>query len=125
MACFCLKKWMFLCPDHRDKAFEITPLSVDLFWEKLTSTPQFYFSPVGLFATQALLFVMYLILFAYLGSERQRVYDDFTPTEYVFWLCNLGFVFNELMQLIDAGISGYFDQWVCLSVCVLFCMCNM
>ena len=107
-----MNEWMFLNPRNRDDSFEINPMSFELVWNKLRSTPEFYFTPLGLFTVQLTLFFLYLVLFTVLSRRRTRVHDEFDTIEIIFWVCNIGFVFNECMQIVDQGLAGYFDQWV-------------
>lgn len=88
-----LNDFAFLKPENADEAFEIDPFSVDLIWRKL-QTPQFYFTPLGEFMTELVLYVLYLIVFTvtsvHIEGQRQRVWDTFAGDEIAFWILNGG-----------------------------------
>ena len=119
-----MNNFEFLKPENRDEAFEIDPLSIDLIWRKLR-TRQYYFTPLGLFTTQLMLYVLYLGIFTalsvWLGSGHREVRDPFSWAELVFWILNGGYILNEIQQLFFQGFrkylgdrSNYFDILISL-----------
>ena len=133
------QEYMFLDPKNKDRAFKINPLSVKLIWDKLWSK-SFYFTPLGLFSTQFVLYSIYLLLFTWLSAQQFRVYDPMSMQEVIFWVFNigmclflpvcvcdhkfvwsfLGYVLYEVFQIVDEGIhvylqqaSNYFDFVIC------------
>eukprot|EP01083_Nonionella_stella_P098541 277150_1 len=104
-----MNQYKFLDPSKKNNAFKINPLNTQLFWDKLW-TKEFYFTPIGLFVTQLLLYVIYLFLFTFLSSQQFRVYDDMSITEAVFWVFNIGYVLYEVFSIIDEGFHVYLQQ---------------
>ena len=104
----------FLKPENRLQSFEIDQLSFHLIWRKLR-TPQFFFTPLGLFTTQLALYVLYLGIFTRvsieLGSGDYKVYHSFEWYEVLFWILNGGYILNEIQQLfISDGLRYYLSD---------------
>eukprot|EP01084_Bolivina_argentea_P076826 139281_1 len=69
----------FLKPENRAEAFMVKPFSVDLLWNKLLyNYKSFYFTGLGLYTTNILLYLSYLILFSCLSVENKNVYSAIT-----------------------------------------------
>ena len=88
-----MNQWLFLEPKNREYSFQIEPLALDLFWNKLW-TKEFYFTPLGIFASQLLLYIIYLLLFTAISIQQFRIYDDYNIEEYIFWVMNIMFYWN-------------------------------
>eukprot|EP01083_Nonionella_stella_P151296 483245_1 len=113
----------FLKIENIDEAFEIDEINLHSLIDKLEK-PQFYFTPLGTFITELALYIVYLALFTYLSINEFNVYDEMAADEVVFWVLNMGYVFNEAQALISDGLSEYFEDAtnymdVCISL--LFC----
>eukprot|EP01084_Bolivina_argentea_P067703 123248_1 len=104
-----LNNFEFLKPKNRDEAFEIDPLSLDLIWTKIWRK-EFYLTPLGLYITTAVLYILYLALFTYLSVKQNQVYDTLEVDELIFWIFNTGYVLNEIQQLISVGFKKYLSD---------------
>ena len=120
----------FLKPKNRSQSFEIDQVSVHLVWRKLR-TPHFFFTPLGLFTTQVILYIIYLGIFTEvsisLGSDHRQVWDNFTWYEIFFWVLNGGYILNEVQELFLEGLrfylgdpSNYFDVLISLIFILTF-----
>ena len=98
----------FLRPKNRDEAFEIEPLSIKLFWNKLQQQT-FYFTPLGTYLTELALYLCYLFLFSYLSVNGFGVYSTMSTQEYIFWIFNMGYVANGIQCVISDGLEKYFQ----------------
>eukprot|EP01084_Bolivina_argentea_P145456 254946_1 len=106
-----MNDWEFLRPKHKEEAFEINPLSIDLMWKKLWHFYSiFYFTPLGYYITTITLYIGYLILFTVLSFSKFRVYDEMTEGEIVFWIFNMGYVVYEILQAMGEGLEKYFSS---------------
>ena len=125
-----MNSFEFLKPENRFQAFETDQLSFHLVWDRL-QTPQFFFTPLGLFTTQVVLYVIYLGIFTgvswRLSSHHHKVYFKFEWYEILFWILNGGYVLNEVQQLLLEGlrfylsdISNYFDMLISLIFILTF-----
>ena len=68
------------------------------------------FNSFGLYVTTMVLYVLYLLLFTYLSIKQTQVYDEFKYDELIFWIFNIGYVINEIQQMISVGIGKYFGD---------------
>ena len=101
-----MNNFEFLKPKNRDEAFEIDPLSLNLIWNRMFRK-EFYLTPLGLYITTTVLYLLYLALFTYLSVQQTQVYDPLNADEIIFWIFNIGYVLNEIQQLLSVGIAQY------------------
>ena len=102
--------WEFLRPKNRSDAFEIDPFSVELVWKKMEAK-EFYFTPLGIYVTTVFLYSLYLILFSAVSVRQFQVYHSpMEAIEYVFWICNIAYVVNEVQMARCDGMHQYFSQ---------------
>ena len=95
-------------PENGSSAFEIASVSTELIWDRMWKK-EFYLTPLGLYTTTIMLYICYLILFTYLSVNQIRVYDNIQGIEFICWIFNIGYVLNEIQQII-AQYNRYFDD---------------
>ena len=98
----------FLRPKNRDEAFEIEPLSIKLFWQKM-QYETFYFTPLGTYLIEFSLYLCYLALFTVLSIDGFGVYSKMPVPEIVFWTFNMGYVANGIQYMLSDGLKRYFQ----------------
>eukprot|EP01083_Nonionella_stella_P100230 282393_1 len=106
----------FLKIENIDDAFEIDEITVYSLIEKLEK-PQFYFTPLGTFITEFVLYIIYLGLFTYLSTSGFAVYDAMKSGEVLFWILNMGYVLNEVHTLhrgLFEDATNYMDVFISL-----------
>ena len=108
------RQWRFLHPDNKDNAFKIRPLNAEETWYYVKQ-PQFYFTPLGQFTTEAFLFVLFLGIFCWISASGITVGDP-NPipwNEWIFWLCCVGYIIFEAWDAWshDNGLKGYISEW--------------
>eukprot|EP01083_Nonionella_stella_P230215 814042_1 len=113
----------FLRIENISDAFEIDEITLGSLIKKLEDS-HFYFTPLGTFITELMLYIIYLALFTYLSISGFRVYDAMGSDELLFWVMNMGYVFNEAQALISDGVKEYYeDRTNYMDTCIslLFC----
>lgn len=50
-------------------------------------------------------------MFTALTFKKQNVFDPIEWYDWVFWFANFGYIFNEVLQLMEDGGNKYFASW--------------
>eukprot|EP01084_Bolivina_argentea_P019597 36423_1 len=106
------RAWRFLHIENKDESFKVRPLNVfelyDLFKKKT-----FYFTPLGQFVVETLLFMIYLLLFTYVTNTRLSIFVQIDFLEVLFWILNIGYIVYEIwdMMVTPGGFVPYISDW--------------
>eukprot|EP01083_Nonionella_stella_P132239 401986_1 len=97
----------FLNPN---KPIRTTYLDLYEMYNFLWKSPvRFYFCPLGLYTTSALLYVAYLILVSFISCRDIYPYTEYdvVSLETVMWICNWGYILFEVLEL-ESRRAQYF-----------------
>ncbi|ETO26696.1 hypothetical protein RFI_10438 [Reticulomyxa filosa] len=98
-----------------------------LYYKLWNFSGNFYFSPVGKFATSSTLYLLYLALFSFV---TWMLTYDYTPEktgpELVLWVASAGYVVNEILEFwvspseYFSSVSNYWDVFIAFNWMILF-----
>eukprot|EP01083_Nonionella_stella_P300259 1024032_1 len=120
----------FLNPN---KPVRTTDLDMHELYKLLWVSPvRFYYCPLGLYATTAVLYIVYLMLVSYISYKNIYPYTpyDLFSLETLMWVCNAGYIIYEGLEL-EQKRAQYFamdsminvlDTWIVINWVVLFVM---
>ncbi|ETO27212.1 hypothetical protein RFI_09918 [Reticulomyxa filosa] len=108
-------------------SFQEAQLDITAFYTKLwNQSGNFYFSPVGKFATSSTLYILYLVLFSYVTWTLTYDYTfDFLLPEIVLWISSAGYVANKIVEFVDeptkyfTSLSNYWDVLIAIDWLIL------
>lgn len=106
------RNWRFLHIDNKDESFKVRPLNVYELYD-LFKKPSFYFTPLGQFIIETILFLIYLTTFTYVTNTRISIYIDIDWVEILFWILNWGYIVYEVWDMIASpgGFTAYISDW--------------
>eukprot|EP01084_Bolivina_argentea_P217496 369235_1 len=106
------RTWRFLHMTNKDESFKVRPLSATEIYD-LVCKDSFYFTPLGQFIIETMLFVFYLTLFTWVTNDRLSIYVSLSVSEIIFWILNWGYIVYEIWDMISSqgGFAGYISDW--------------
>ena len=82
----------------------------DLLWLLAASPAQFYYCPVGRFWTESVMYIAYVLLVTFVVDDHiYAMSTALTKQEITMWICNLGFIFGEITQMVFEGVKYLTD----------------
>eukprot|EP00494_Astrolonche_serrata_P031480 UN31749 len=95
----------YMDPVNCDYPNEAPPLA-----NSLINPRKFFVTAAGKFWVSTILFTIYCFLFTWVTAEKTCVYQAPSEVEITFWVCSIGYVVQELQQMLDQGIGEYFGN---------------
>merc|ERR1719242_857157 len=86
---------------------------------------KFYFSPVGRYYIQGVMYMAYVGMITYVMEQQQYLYGEVPLVENLMWIFNAGYALYELMEMTFRGIeyfsdsTNYFDMAIMLNWAIL------
>ena len=71
---------------------------------------QFYFSPVGRYYIQSLMYIAYVALITVVSEQQAYLYESLSLLEVIMWICNAGYALFEVMEMSFRGIEYFSDS---------------
>ena len=71
---------------------------------------KFYFSPVGRYYVQSLMYLAYVALVTIVSEQQAYLYDNLSILEALMWICNGGYALFEIMEMTFRGIEYFSDS---------------
>lgn len=98
----------FLDPraNFRTTEIDLYELLTFLFWHPA----KFYFSPVGRYYIQSVMYVAYVAMITLVMEDQQYLYGPVNTAEQLMWIFNGGYALYELMEMTFRGIDYFSDS---------------
>merc|ERR1719361_135769 len=94
------KTWRFLHTDNKDESFKVRPLNVSELYDVMRKK-SFYFTPLGQFIIETMLFSVYLLVFSVVTHQELSIYVEFSYVELLFWILNWGYMVYEFWDMLS------------------------
>ena len=80
---------------------------------------KFYFSPVGRYYIQSVMYVAYVALITVVCEQQAYLYTKANFLEVLMWICNGGYGLFEVMEMTFRGIEYFSDSTNYFDMCIM------